>query len=134
MTFKPKRTPITPLLKETGILSLQDYITQQNCLFAYDSINRNLPTSLLDDRITFVQTAGNTRGERLNQLINFRTNTVLYGTKSIKSRAVEAWNEINVELHDMKIQNCSKSVCKDMIFKYLISKYNAGDNNNNNND
>ena len=74
-----------------------------------------------------MQTAGNTRGERLNQLVNFRTNTVLYGTKSIKSRAVKAWNEINVELHDMKLQNCSKYVCKDRVFKYLISKYDAGD-------
>ena len=127
MTFKPKRTSTIPLLKKTGILSLQDYITQQNCLFAHDSINGNLPTPLLDDRITFVQSAGNTRGKRLNQLVNFRTNTILYGTKSIKSRAVEAWNRINVELHDMKLQNCSKYICKDRVFKYLISKYDAGD-------
>ena len=84
MTFNPKRAPALPLFKKSGILILKDYITQQNCLFAHDSLNRNLPTPLLDDRITFVQTAGNTRGERLNQLVNFRTNTVLYGTRSIK--------------------------------------------------
>ena len=126
MTFKPKRTRAIPLFKLSGILNLTDYITQQNCLFAYDSINRNLPTPLLDDRITFVQTAGNTRAERLNQLVNFRTNTTLYGTRSIKSRAVRAWNEINVELHEMKLQNCSKYICKDRIFKYLISRYDNG--------
>ena len=145
MTFKPKRTSALPLFKKTGILILKDYITQQNCLFAHDSLNRNFPTPLLDRLITFVQTAGNTRGERLNQLVNFRTNTVLYGTRSIKSRAVRAWNEINVDLHDMKLQNCSKSVCKERVFKYLISKYENEDgdvihnnnmiidNNNNNN-
>ena len=132
MTFKPKRTTAIPLFKESEILVLKDYITQQNCLFAHDSINRKLPTPLLDDRITFVQTAGNTRGERLNQLVNFRTNTVLYGTRSIKSKAVQAWNEINVGLHDMKLQSCSKSVCKDRVFKYLISKYDNGDRNDNN--
>ena len=77
MTFKSRRTPVIPLFKESGILNLKDYITQQNCLFAHDNINRNLPTPLLDDRITFVHTSGNTRDERLNQLVNFRTNTVL---------------------------------------------------------
>ena len=118
-----KRTTAAPLFKEAGILNLKDYITQYNCLYAYDSINGNLPRPLLDDRITFVQTSGNTRDERLNQLVNFRTNTVLYGTRSIKSRAVRAWNEINLDLHDMQLQNCSKSVCKDRVFKYLIDKY-----------
>ena len=116
-----------PLFKKTGILILKDYITQQNCLFAHDSLNRNLPTPLLDDRITFVQTAGNTRGERLNQLVNFRTNTVLYGTRSIKSRAVQAWNVINIDLHLLKLQDQSKSVCKNKIFQYLLDKYGAAD-------
>ena len=127
MNFKPKRTPANPLFKSSGILNLKDYITQLNCLFAHDHINRNLPTPLLDDRIRFVQTAGNTRNERLNQLANFRTRTVLYGTRSIKSRAVQAWNEINVDLHQIQLQNLSKSVCKNRVFKYLLSKYEDGD-------
>ena len=124
MTFKSRRTPVIPLFKESRILNLKDYITQQNCLFAHDNINRNLPTPLLDDRITFVHTSGNTRDERLNQLVNFRTNTILYGTRSIKSRAVRAWNDINVDLHTMKLQYCSRSICKDRVYKYLINKYN----------
>ena len=123
MTFKSRRTPAIPLFKDSGILNLKDYITQQNCLFAHDSINKKLPTPLLDDRITFVHTLGNTRAERLNQLVNFRTNTVLYGTRSIKSRAVRAWNENNVDLHTMKLQNCSRSICKERVYKYLIDKY-----------
>ena len=130
MTFKPKRTTAAPLFKEAGILNLKDYITHQNCLFAYDCVNRNLPRPLLDDRINFVQTSGNTRDERLNQLVNFRTNTVIYGTRSIKSRAVRAWNKINIDLHDMQLQNCSKSVCKDRVFKYLINKYEGNNINN----
>ena len=121
--FKPKRTSATFPFKKAGILNLKDYITQHNCLFAYDCVNGNLLSPLLDDRITFVNTPGNTRDERLNQLVNFRTNTVLYGTRSIKSRAVRAWNEINVDLHTMKLQNCSRFICKDRVYKYLISKY-----------
>ena len=127
MNFKPKRTSATPLFKKTGILKLDDYIFQYNCLFAYDCLNGNLPTPLLDDRITFVHTTGNTRAERLNQLENFRTNTILYGTNSIKSRAVQAWNVINIDLHLLKLQDQSKSVCKNKIFQYLLDKYGAAD-------
>ena len=123
MTFKPKRTSATPLFKLAGILNLRDYITQQNCLFAHDCLNGNLPRPLLDDRIKFVHTAGNTRAERLNQLVNIRTKTVLYGTKSIKSRAITAWNQINIDLHHMRLQTVSKSICKDRVFKYLLNKY-----------
>ena len=132
MTFKPKRTTAKPLFKESGILTLSDYITHQNCMFAHDCINRKLPNPLLDDRIAFVQTSGNTRAERLNQLVNFRTNTVLYGTKSIKSRAVQAWNDVNVDLHNLKLQDVSKSICKKKVYEYLLEKY-PGNNNNNNN-
>ena len=130
MTFKPKRTTASPLFKEAGILNLSDYITQQNCLFAHDCINRNLPTPLLDDKILFVSTSGNTRDERLNQLVNFRTNTVLYGTNSIKSKAVKAWNDINIELHYLKLQDVSKSVCKRQIYEYLLDKYPGNTNTN----
>ena len=133
MTFKPKRTTVLPLFKECEILNLSDYIVYQNCLFAHDCINEKLPTPLLDDRITFVQTTGNTRAERLNQLVNFRTKTVLYGSNSIKSRAVKAWNDVNVELHHLMLQDVSKSICKKRIYEYLVDKYPGVNRNNNNN-
>ena len=123
MTFKPKRTSALPLFKKCEILNLSDYIVHQNCLFAHDCINGKLPSPLLDDRITFVQTSGNTRAERLNQLVNFRTRTVLYGSNSIKSRAVKAWNDVNIELHHLKLQDVSKSICKKRIYEYLLDKY-----------
>merc|ERR1711928_37766 len=103
--------------------NLSDYIVYQNGLFAHDCINGKLPGPLLDDRITFVQTPGNTRAERLNQLVNFRTKTVLYGSNSIKSRAVKAWNDVNVELHHLVLQDVSKSICKKRIYEYLLDKY-----------
>ena len=127
MTFKPKRTTALPLFKKCEILNLSDCIVLQNCLFAHDCINRKLPTPLLDDRITFVQTSGNTRAERLNQLVNFRTRTLLYGSNSIMSRAVKAWNDINIDLHHLKLQDVSKSMCKERIYVFLLNKY-PGDN------
>ena len=132
MCFKPKRTTATPLFKQAGILKLSEYINLQNCLFAYDSINRNLPTPLLDDRIMLVQTTGNTRDERLNQLVNFRTNTILYGTNTIKARAVKAWNDINIDLHHLKLQHVSKAVCKQRISQHLLGKYPGNEKNNTN--
>ena len=124
MNFKPRRTSATPLFKSSDILNLKDHITQLNCLSAHDHIIRNLPSPHLDDRINFVHTMGTTRYERLHQLANSITNTVLYGTRSIKSRAIHAWNEINADLHHMKLQNLSKSICKNTVFKYLLNKYN----------
>ena len=123
MTFKPKRTTALPLFKKCEILNLSDCLMLQNCLFAHDCINGKLPIPLLDDRITFVQTSGNTRAERLNQLVNFRTRTVLYGSNSIKSRAVKAWNDINSKLHHLKLQDVSKSISKKKIYEYLLDKY-----------
>merc|ERR1712240_508318 len=125
-------TTVLPLFKECEILNLSDYIVYQNCLFAHDCINEKLPTPLLDDRITFVQTSGNTRAKRLNQLVDFRTRTILYGTNSIKSKAVQAWNDINVDLHHLKMQDLSKSICKKRIYEYLLDKY-PGDINRANN-
>ena len=100
------------------------------CRLGHDSINRNLPTPLLDDRITLVQTTGNTRDERLNQLVNFRTNTILYGTNTIKARAVKAWNDINVELYHQKLQHVSKAVCKQRNYEHLLGRYPGNEVNN----
>ena len=126
MNFKPKRfsSDETPALYfHSKILKLTDFITLQNCLFAYDSLNNNLPSPLLDDRIAFVHTDGNTQSERHNHLQNFRTRTILYGSRSIKSKAVFAWNCINTELHHLKLQNESKGKCREEIFKFLLNKY-----------
>ena len=133
MTFKPKRTTVLPLFKKSEILNLEDYVVLQNCLFAHDCINDKLPTPLLDDRIMFVETSGNTRAERLNQLVNFRTKTVLYGSNSIKSRAVKAWNDVNTELHHLKLQDESKSICKKRIYEHLLNKYPGSNGNITNN-
>ena len=58
--------------------------------------------------------------------------TILYGTKSIKSQAVQAWNEINNDLHHLKLQNVSRAICNRKTFEYLLEKY-PGINNNTNN-
>ena len=51
------------------------------------------------------------------------TSTISYGTKTIKARAVKAWNDINIDLYHMKLQDASKVVCKQKIFQHLLGKY-----------
>ena len=58
---------------------------------------------------------------------------ILYGTKSIKARAVQAWNDINIDLHNLKLQDASKSLCKKKVYEYLLDKYPGNNNNNNSN-
>ena len=123
MNFKTKRTTATPLFKKSGILKLTDYITVQNCLFAYESINKTLPTPLLDDNITLSTEGNNTRRDQRNQLEIMRTRTILYGTKSIKSKAIEAWNKVNIQIHHLKLQDKNKSTCKESISKLLLDRY-----------
>ena len=129
MNFKSKRTSANPLFASSGILKLADHITLQNCLFAHDSLNRNLPYPLIDNRITLVNTGHNTLGERLNHLQIFQTRTVKYGSKSIKSKAVSSWNIINNELHHLKLQDKSKATCKAYVTKLLLGKYDPNNTN-----
>ena len=81
-------------------------------------MNGTFSTPLLDNRIALVCTSCNTRTERLNQLLNFRTTTVLYGTKNIESRAVQAWNDVHIDNHYLKLQDLNKSVCKKKLDSY----------------
>ena len=95
----------------------------QKFLYAHDCLKQNLPQSLIDERFVIVNTGLNTRCERLNHLHTIATETILYGTRSIMSQSIEAWNSVNVDLHDEKLQNKSKAVAKNKVFNLLLSKY-----------
>ena len=87
MNFKPLRTSASPLFKTSGILTLADFVKLQNVLYAHDCLKKNLPQSLIDESFVIVNSGLNTRCERLNHLQTIGTNTILYGTKSIKSKS-----------------------------------------------
>ena len=53
---------------------------------------------------------------------------MLYGTNTITARAVEAWNNINIDLYHLK-PHVSKVVCKQRIFQHLLGKYPGNENN-----
>ena len=123
MNFKPYRFSAAPLFKSSGILILADFVKLQNFLYAHDCLKKNLPQSLIDERFVIVNNGLNTRCERLNHLQTLTTSTILYGTKSIKSKSIEAWNFINLHLHHLKLQNKSKAVAKNTVYKFLLDTY-----------
>ena len=121
MNFSPRRASATPLFKSNEILKLTDNITLQNFLYAHDCIRKNLPTSIIDKRFSFVKT--DTRGKRLNQLEKIMTDTILYGSRSIRSKSVDAWNLVNEHLHQKKLQDKSKLSCKKIVTRFFYDRY-----------
>ena len=47
----------------------------------------------------------------------------LYQKTGLKSKAVKARNDINTDLHHLKLQDLSKSLCTQRIFEHLLDKY-----------
>ena len=121
INFKPWKADASPLFKNCKILKLEDSVLLQNILFVHDNLNNNVPTSL-SKKFKFVDT-GPTRLGLLNQLKMPKTRTIIYGSKSIKSKCVENWNLVNKHIYYEKIQNKSKSVCKMIVAQFLLERY-----------
>ena len=63
MSFKGRNNPTNPLFKKLEIMKLEDILLYNNCIFAYDQINENLPENFKDFFLTAEnQHNYNTRG------------------------------------------------------------------------
>ena len=122
MHFQPKGTSATPLFKKSEILKLTDHVNLQNFLFAHDSLNNILP-SPLTGQLSLVDSDHNTRNETWLQLNRPRTKTINYGSKSIKSKSIDIWNFINKDSYQEKLHTKSRSICKKIVKKFLIDRY-----------
>ena len=123
MNFQPFRASAAPLFKSSGILRLSDFVKLQNFLYAHNCLRGRVPLSLIDERFVIINTGLNTRCERLNHISTLSTRTVLYGTNSIKSQSIEAWNFVNDRLHKEKLQDKSKATAKETVYKLLLATY-----------
>ena len=45
MSFKPKNEPTNPLFRNLKIMKFKDILAYNNCIFAHDQLNENLPKS-----------------------------------------------------------------------------------------
>ena len=123
MHFQPPRTSASPLLKLSNILKFYDLVNHQNFLFAHDSLKDALPTALRG-KLDILDHTHETRFLASNiQLKRPRSNTFLYGSKSINNRAIDLWNSINKNHPNVKFLEKSRAVCKLLIKKIFISNY-----------
>ena len=122
MHFQPPRTTATPLFKTSSILKLNDQINLQNFLFTYDNLKNNLPISLRG-KMEFLIHPHETRNRDYLQLFRPRTNTIIYGSKSINARSIDIWNSINQDHHLVKLHEKSRAICKSFVYKLLLSSY-----------
>ena len=122
MNFAPRISSATPFYKSSGILKLIDIISLQNFLFAHDSLRNNLPSTLAG-KITLVKTHNNTRNNNYHQLNRISTNTIIYGTNSIKSKSVDVWNFINKDYYHLNLHQKSRYSCKKFMTKFLFDRY-----------
>ena len=122
INFEPPRASATPLFKQCEILKLSDNVNLQNFLFAHDSLNNKLPTSL-SGNLFLVDTVYNLRNETYLQLQRPGNKTIIYGSKSIKSKTVDIWNFVNKYSLMENLLDKSRSFCKTNIKKFLIDRY-----------
>ena len=123
MLFQPPRTSASPLLKHLNILKFGDFVNLQNFLYAHDTLKNTLPIALRG-KLTFLDHDHETRLQGENsQVTRPRSNTVNYGSKSIKNMAIDVWNSASITHSHIKFFDNSRSVCKTFMKKFLISKY-----------
>ena len=122
ISFKHPRTSATPLFKKIGILKLADNVSLQNFLFAHGSLNNQLPLTL-SGQLCLVDTNHNLRSKSLLQLKRHCSKTIIYGSRSIKSKSVDIWNFINKQFYKENFLKKSRHVCKKVVTKFLLDRY-----------
>ena len=122
ITFNGPRASASPIYKDCIILKLTDHVNLLNYLFAHDSLNNNLPAPI-SGQLHLADQNHNLRNTNTSQLQRPQTRTIIYGSKSIKCKSIDIWNFIALNLNPEKLQQKSRSVCKNTVQKFMISRY-----------
>ena len=81
-------------------MELKEILLYNNCIFAYDQINENLPENFKNLFLTAEnQHNYNTRGTTNKTIIKTTINSTTYGLNSVQYRAVSEWNQISKNLN-----------------------------------
>ena len=125
INFKPYFSSATPLFKNNEILKIEDNVSLQNFIFAHDSLNNNLPSTLCG-LLQLKDSSQNTRNKDFCQLERPFTRTITYGTKSIKNKSIDVWNYINLNQlssNYIKLYDKSRTTCKKIVTNILLNRY-----------
>ena len=127
INFANNNDSVTPLYHQSNILKLSDHIKLLNFTFVHDCVNNNLPISLKGTfQLANSVHSHNTRGASRFKIKVPKTNTIVYGIKSITYQSIEFWNSLVTKFHKKNLHTQSKAVCKKIIKQYFIDGYTMG--------
>ena len=137
MTYSDFNAHSEPLFKQMDILKFKDNIVLQNCLFVYDYLKGNLPSSF-DFTFNRVEESHsiNTRRAVAGLLSIPKFNSTSYGLKSIYKHCINSWNMLTLKLKSLEKNKAknkyividlltmhSKNKLKSVITEYFLSTY-----------
>ena len=116
------------LYKNLKLLKLNDLVTLKNMLFIHDYFNKNLPESFKNYFQLSKDLHGHsTRNASTCHIFVPQTESVKYGRKSFKIKAITAWNALCDNFKEQNFINLSKPKLKKIIIDHLLSKYTHDD-------
>ena len=116
------------LYKNLKLLKLNDLVTLKNMLFIHDYFNKNLPESFKNYFQLSKDLHGHsTRNASTCHIFVPQTESVKYGRKSFKMKAITAWNALCDNFKEQNFINLSKPKLKKIIIDHLLSKYTHDD-------
>ena len=137
MTFSDVNAHSEPLFKHLDILKFNDNIVLQNCLFVYDYLKGNLPSSF---EFTFNRVDEShlikTRMAETGMLSIPRFNSTTYGLKSIYKNCINSWKKVTLQLNLLEkdkaknnyigidlLKMHSRNKLRSVIADYFLSSY-----------
>ena len=123
INFANFREPTPKLYKKSGILKFKDNIALNNYIFVHDSLNRRLPTALLDKFVYLNKSHQHNTRNSANHCVKLpKSRTLGYGTDSITSQSAKAWNFLQSNCSD-NMHLFSRNKCKKIIRKFYLDSY-----------
>ena len=106
------------------ILKIKDHISLQNCLLAYDFINKKLHRSFNN---TFLELKDihsiEIRISNAGNLYTPYTNTTRYGLNSIYRKYIDAWNHFTKQLKNKNLSKLPRYKLKKLITEQIFLTY-----------
>ena len=137
MTFSDFKAHSEPLFKQLAILKFKDNVILQNCLFVYDFLKGNLPSSF-DFTFNRVEESHSiaTRRADTGMLSIPSFNSTTYGLKSIYNNCIKSWNMLTTKINLLEkeknktkyieidlLKITSKNKLKHLITEHFLSSY-----------
>ena len=109
ISFQPPLSPSSPIFKDLQLLELSAIFRLKLLTFVFDSIHGNLPICfnnffLLGSSVHQYCTRQANKGDLY--LVN--KNTLQYGLKSLRYLGAKLWNDVPVEIRNIRLKNLFK--------------------------